>query len=540
MSIARYVFLIHLFLLCCSGCILAQDAYFVRFRDKGHSPYSLERPQEYLSERALERRLRQQIDIDSTDMPVTPAYLKQLTTAGGRVLYPLRWFNGAVVQADATAALAIAALPQVMSVERVWQVSGIKGTKSTQDVIASSLASYNYGSARQQIEQLGGHRLHQQGFTGAGYVIAVLDAGFMNVDVHPAFDSMRVAGRLLGTRDFVNPQSNIYAENPHGAQVLSTMAGLIPGQMVGTAPRAQYWLVRTEDEVSEQLIEEYNWIAGAELADSVGADVVNTSLGYNTFDDDSQSHSYADLNGQTTPITRGANMAASKGMLMVVSAGNEGSNSWRYIAAPADSPDVLTVGAIDSQGGVTFFSSRGPAADGRIKPDVCAMGYGATVMQPGTSGLTSASGTSFSGPIVAGLMACLWQAYPNLRPAELIDLVRSSASHYGKPNNDIGYGIPNFARAIGLSVPANVLDAEALTVFPNPTHNMVSARLPLAHTATVQVAIASPMGHLVHRQNLMANQGILQIELPSYMAQGVYMLSVAANGVTYVAKFIKL
>lgn len=540
MSIARYVFLIHLFLLCCSGCILAQDAYFVRFRDKGHSPYSLERPQEYLSERALERRLRQQIDIDSTDMPVTPAYLKQLTTAGGRVLYPLRWFNGAVVQADATAVLAIAALPQVMSVERVWQVSGIKGTKSTQDVIASSLASYNYGSARQQIEQLGGHRLHQQGFTGVGYVIAVLDAGFMNVDVHPAFDSMRVAGRLLGTRDFVNPQSNIYAENPHGAQVLSTMAGLIPGQMVGTAPRAQYWLVRTEDEVSEQLIEEYNWIAGAELADSVGADVVNTSLGYNTFDDDSQSHSYADLNGQTTPITRGANMAASKGMLMVVSAGNEGSNSWRYIAAPADSPDVLTVGAIDSQGGVTFFSSRGPAADGRIKPDVCAMGYGATVMQPGTSGLTSASGTSFSGPIVAGLMACLWQAYPNLRPAELIDLVRSSASHYGKPNNDIGYGIPNFARAIGLSVPANMLDAEALTVFPNPTHNMVSARLPLAHTATVQVAIASPMGHLVHRQNLMANHGILQIELPSYMAQGVYMLSVAANGVTYVAKFIKL
>ena len=362
----------------------------------------------------------------------------------------------------------------------------------------------------------------------------------MNVDVHPAFDSMRVAGRLLGTRDFVNPQSNIYAENSHGAQVLSTMAGLIPGQMVGTAPRAQYWLVRTEDEVCEQLIEEYNWIAGAELADSVGADVVNTSLGYNTFDDDSQSHSYADLNGQTTPITRGANMAASKGMLMVVSAGNEGSNSWRYIAAPADSPDVLTVGAIDSQGGVTFFSSRGPAADGRIKPDVCAMGYGATVMQPGTSGLTSASGTSFSGPIVAGLMACLWQAYPNLRPAELIDLVRSSASHYGKPNNDIGYGIPNFARAIGLSVPANMLDAEALTVFPNPTHNMVSARLPLAHTATVQVAIASPMGHLVHRQNLMANQGILQIELPSYMAQGVYMLSVAANGVTYVAKFIKL
>ena len=532
------IFLLQILLFSCFGHIFAQETYFVRFRDKGHSPYSLERPQEYLSERALERRLRQQIDIDSTDLPVTPAYVEQLADAGAQVLYPLRWLNGAVVRADGAVASAIAALPHVVGIELVRKNAGAKSKKSTQDIAVND--SYSYGYAQKQIEQLGGHRLHQQGFTGEGYVIAVLDAGFLHVDVHPVFDGMRLAGRLLGTRDFVNPQSSIYEENSHGAQVLSTMVGLIPGQMIGTAPQAQYWLIRTEDDATEQPIEEYNWIAGAELADSVGADVVNTSLGYNTFDDDSHNHTYADLDGQTTPITIGANMAASKGMLMVVSAGNEGSNDWHYIAAPADSPDVLTVGAVDEQGRVSYFSSRGPSADGRIKPDVCAMGVNATVMARATTGLSQNSGTSFSGPIVAGLMACLWQAYPNLRPAELIEMVRSSASHYSNPNNDIGYGIPNFARAIGLSVPTNSINTEALTIFPNPAHNMVTARLPFAYTASVQVAIASVMGHCVQSQKVVANQGLLQIELPSHMAQGVYMLSVKVDGVTYVAKFIKI
>ncbi len=333
------------------------------------------------------------------------------------------------------------------SISKIPEENLVKGTTSGQ--------SYDYGQAFNQINMLNGIPLHDLGLDGAGMTIAVLDAGFLNADVIEAFDSLWLNNQIIGYKDFVSPLApDIFDSHYHGTMVLSTMGANLPTEMVGTAPKADYWLLRSEDGATEYLIEELNWASAAEFADSLGADIINSSLGYTTYDDPAQDHTYEDMDGNTTPITIAADLAASKGILVVNSAGNSGSSSWHYIGAPADGDSVFTIGAVNSSGNYASFSSTGPTYDDRIKPNVVAQGQGSTVISAYSGNVTSGNGTSFSSPITAGMVACLWQAHPNKKNTEIMEAIQQSASQALNPDSLLGYGIPDyFAAHSTLSLP---------------------------------------------------------------------------------------
>lgn len=275
--------------------------------------------------------------------------------------------------------------------------------------------SFNYGQATGQTQMIAMDALHNLGYAGEGMLIALLDGGFLDANIMPSLDSVFSNNQVLATWDFVSNDANVYDDNWHGASVFSCIAANVPGEMVGTAPHAQFLLLRSEDVSSEYIIEEYNYAAAAEFADSAGADVIHSSLGYTKFDDASQDHTYADMNGNTAPATIAADLAAKKGIIVTSSAGNEGNSQWNYISVPADGDSVLAVGAVDQQAMYSSFSSNGPSADGRVKPDVAAVGGSTFLFMPFNPSVVQASGTSFSGPIIAGAAACLWQSWPTKR-----------------------------------------------------------------------------------------------------------------------------
>lgn len=533
-----------LFAITASFSTSAQDKYFVKFTDKENSTYSTENPSAFLSERAISRRTKQGISITQEDLPVNFNYIQQVKSTGAIVDYSLKWFNGVVVTiTNSNQLTSIQNFSFVSSTNRIYQ----SGTKSSElsydeckeiypDKNTSSSLELNYGNSSTQIKMMNGHMLHNAGFLGEGIQIAVLDAGFWNVNSHQAFDSLRTRGRILGTKDFINPNSNIYQEDSHGMMVLSTMGGYIAGKLIGTAPRAKYWLIRTENASVEQIYEEYAWAAGAEFADSVGADIINTSLGYSTFDVELQNHTYNDLDGSKTPITKAANIAASKGMVVVVSAGNEGNKTWYYISAPADSPEVLTVGAVDQYRNKAAFSSFGPTADGRIKPDVCAMGKTAVVAS--TLGLVGTNdGTSFSAPIMTGMVACLWQAKPTLTSTVIIQLVKASSSNASSPNNSIGYGIPDFSTTVGVT--SEVFGSDRITIFPNPFNNAIKLHLPEIMEGMAEYSVISIIGKTIVRNKGSIVNHQLEIELPNSTPVGSYIIKVTSGSKVYVAKAVK-
>ncbi len=451
---------------------VAPDKYRVNFTDKNNSPYSIEHPEDFLTQKAIDRRIRQGIPVVENDLPVNPSYVNAVKNTGATLLNVSRWFNMVTVMTDDTAVLnAIDALPFVLSVDKLTHKNPKKVKNSVKPFFENETLenisgndlykgdskgrSYDYGQGWNQINMVNGIALHDKGFDGAGMTIAVLDAGFLNADVLAAFDSLWMNNRILGWKDFADPLSpDIFGAHSHGSMVLSTMGAYLPGQLVGTAPQASYWLLRSEDAATEYLIEELNWVSAAEFADSVGADVINSSLAYTTFDDPSQNHTYADLDGNTAPGTIGADLAASKGILVVNSAGNWGGSPWQYIGVPADGDSVFTIGAVNSSGAYVSFSSTGPTADGRIKPDVVAQGRSSAVINPYNGSVASGSGTSFSSPITAGMVACLWQAHQEHTNAEIMEAVRQSASQYNNPDTLLGYGIPDYLKADSmLSVP---------------------------------------------------------------------------------------
>ncbi|MDR0962851.1 MAG: S8 family serine peptidase [Mediterranea sp.] len=422
--------------------------YRISLTDKKATTYSLQRPQEFLSAKALERRRRQQIAVDSTDLPVCRAYIDAIRKQGVHIVTTGKWDNIVTVSCnDSTLITRIASLPFVRSTERVWKSPG--ASKPSMSMKRDSLINRSdtvpgeyYGTASQQIRLSRADKLHEAGFRGQGMTIAVIDAGFHNVDRITAMQNIRV----LGTRDFVNPHADIYAESSHGLGVLSCIGMNRPYAMVGTAPEASFWLLRTEDEYSENLVEQDYWASAIEFADSVGVDVVNASLGYYTFDDPSKNYNFCNLDGRFALISRQASRVADKGMILVCSAGNAGMGSWKKITPPGDADHVITVGATDRTGTLTPFSSIGNSADGRIKPDVVAVGGFASVMRPnGNQG--EANGTSFASPIMCGMVACLWQALPELTAKELIEHVRQAGDRAACPDNIYGYGIPDMWKA---------------------------------------------------------------------------------------------
>lgn len=417
--------------------------YRISLKDKAATDYSLQKPEMYLSKKSIERRKRQGLEIDSTDLPVCKKYVDAIRKKGVHVLVTGKWDNFVTVSCNDSMLIAeIAGLPFVRSTERVWR--GVAKRASERDSLINKPLRTDslYGPAITQIKMSHADRLHEAGFKGQGMTIAVIDAGFHNVDKIEAMKNINI----LGTRDFVNPEADIYAENSHGMSVLSCMAMNQPNVMIGTAPEASYWLLRSEDEYSENLVEQDYWAAAIEFADSVGVDLVNTSLGYYSFDDPAKNYRYRDLNGHYALMSREAAKAADKGIVVVCSAGNSGSGSWKKITPPGDAENVITVGAVNKYGVLAPFSSVGNTADGRVKPDVVAVGLGSDVM--GTDGnLRHANGTSFSSPIMCGMVACLWQACPELTAKEIIELVRRSGDRAVFPDNIYGYGIPDLWKA---------------------------------------------------------------------------------------------
>lgn len=417
--------------------------YRISLKDKAATDYSLQKPEMYLSKKSIERRKRQGLEIDSTDLPVCKKYVDAIRKKGVHVLVTGKWDNFVTVSCNDSMLIAeIAGLPFVRSTERVWR--GVAKRASERDSLINKPLRTDslYGPAITQIKMSHADRLHEAGFKGQGMTIAVIDAGFHNVDKIEAMKNINI----LGTRDFVNPEADIYAESSHGMSVLSCMAMNQPNVMIGTAPEASYWLLRSEDEYSENLVEQDYWAAAIEFADSVGVDLVNTSLGYYSFDDPTKNYRYRDLNGHYALMSREAAKAADKGIVVVCSAGNSGSGSWKKITPPGDAENVITVGAVNKYGVLAPFSSVGNTADGRVKPDVVAVGLGSDVM--GTDGnLRHANGTSFSSPIMCGMVACLWQACPELTAKEIIELVRRSGDRAVFPDNIYGYGIPDLWKA---------------------------------------------------------------------------------------------
>ena len=417
--------------------------YRISLKDKAATDYSLQKPEMYLSKKSIERRKRQGLEIDSTDLPVCKKYVDAIRKKGVHVLVTGKWDNFVTVSCNDSMLIAeIAGLPFVRSTERVWR--GVAKRASERDSLINKPLRTDslYGPAITQIKMSHADRLHEAGFKGQGMTIAVIDAGFHNVDKIEAMKNINI----LGTRDFVNPEADIYAESSHGMSVLSCMAMNQPNVMIGTAPEASYWLLRSEDEYSENLVEQDYWAAAIEFADSVGVDLVNTSLGYYSFDDPTKNYRYRDLNGHYALMSREAAKAADKGIVVVCSAGNSGSGSWKKITPPGGAENVITVGAVNKYGVLAPFSSVGNTADGRVKPDVVAVGLGSDVM--GTDGnLRHANGTSFSSPIMCGMVACLWQACPELTAKEIIELVRRSGDRAVFPDNIYGYGIPDLWKA---------------------------------------------------------------------------------------------
>ncbi|MBR1593274.1 MAG: S8 family serine peptidase [Alloprevotella sp.] len=422
--------------------------YRVYLKDKKNSPYSLKRPEEFLSKRALDRRQRYGIKVDKADLPVSPNYLQVLRDAGLRIHNVSKWQNTAVVETtDTTLMQAVREMAFVTGVVKVWVgpdsvlVMDKPNRKRKVKNEREHLTSY-YGNAQQQVEMLAADRLHEAGYRGEGMLIGILDGGFNNADVITGFNR----ANILGTRNFVDPSVDVYDEGSHGMMVLSCIGANTPHNLVGTAPEAQFYLIQTEDGRSEQLVEEDNYCAGLEYADSLGCDVVTASLGYYKFDDPAMNHPYSALDGQTAINSRSASMAASRGMLLLNSAGNEGNDQWKKIGFPADARDILAVGAVRSDSVNTDFSSLGFSADGRVKPDVMAMGEDAAVYST-RGNTTTANGTSFSCPILCGAVTCLWQAHRDKTPLEIIDAVHRSGHYADSPNEVFGYGIPNLWKA---------------------------------------------------------------------------------------------
>jgi serine protease AprX len=455
----------------------AQIFWWIGFTDKSGSEYTLEDPSVYLSERALQRRQKQGIPVDALDLPVNREYMSRVLQLGATYIHSSRWLNGMTVRADsAHFGQRVSELPFVREVQITKR--NLETTKSLQDKFRvldeakerTEIDTGWYGASVTQVGMLNGHVLHQHGFYGQGIEIAVLDAGFYRVNQFPAFDSLWIQGRILGTRDFVFPGSDVFQEHWHGMSVLSVLGANLPGSLMGTAPGASYWLIRSEDTSTEFLLEEDNWVAAAEYADSAGVDILQTSLGYYLFDDSIMNHRYADMDGQTTRVTRAADIAASRGMLVVASAGNEGNNPWKYILAPADGDDVIAVAAVNKEKNPALFTSFGPASDGDIKPNVAALGLSTAIQQ--SNGLVGAgSGTSYAAPLISGMAACLWQANPQATAKQVKEAIEKSGTLYHAPDSLLGYGIPDFEVAdqiLKLSVVQEKDSGSDWWVVPNP------------------------------------------------------------------------
>lgn len=515
----------------CSAQLPAK--YLITFKDKTNSPYSVAKPLEFLSQRSVNRRQKQNITVKTRDLPVNPAYLSEIKKAGAEIWFTSRWMNAALIQTSDATLQTILKLPFVKGLEVNGTVDDPKSRSGRKKAKFEALdnQSFNYGLSKIQNEMIGVNVMHDLGFRGEGMMIGVLDAGFNNADKIPAFKPLFDEKRIIGTYDFVKKETAVYEDDAHGTEVLSCMGAFLEGSMVGTAPKASYLLLRSEEASSEYIIEEANWLFAAEYADSVGVDLINSSLGYTTFDDAKTNHTYSQLDGNTTIAARAADWAVGVGIVCVISAGNEGNDAWKYEGTPADADSVLAVGAVDVNKLYAKFSSLGIPTDKRIKPDVVAMGQGTAIISP-SGNVTTGSGTSFSSPILCGMVAGYWQANPTLTAMQVMENVRKSGSQADKPDKILGYGIPNLFKVLSIEGEVN----DFFKVYPNPAKAEITIEIENVAGQNYAVILTDIFGRIQYSETLKNTVQTISVEkIPT----GIYFLRVGNEEKKGVVKLIK-
>jgi serine protease AprX len=495
------------------------------FTDKSNSTFSISNPSQFLSQKSISRRNRLSITITNEDLPVNASYVQQVKSTGAKTYHTTKWWNGVLVEANTASLSLIGNLAFVKKIELVAPGTKLLGgrVRTVNEKTESSLEATDF-----QLTQLGLDKMQTENYLGTGVDIAQFDSGWKGVNTVAPFANLFTDARLKDQWNYVRNSSDVFTDDSHGTEVLSTMAATIPSVFSGGIPNANFYLYQTEDRFEEYRVEEYNWLFAAERADSIGIDVINSSLGYNQFDDPSMDYTKANLDGNTAVVSKAARKAMDKGIVVVTSAGNEGNKSWNIITAPADVEGILSVGAVSTEGLRSSFSSVGPTADGRTKPDVVALGSAtSTISEFGN--LKSNSGTSLSSPLVACLAAGLIQAFPNATPSEIYKAIIASGDRYLKPDNSYGYGIPSFTKAKSY-LSYGYLEDE-ISIFPNPVTN-----------STVTILIKEPVGQLISAtvydyfgNKLLNNKSIsdwkenpIKLDLSS-IPNGLYVLEVASG-----------
>ena len=491
----RYILCLLLF---ASSATQAQTyRYLILFKDKASNNYSLNKPEAFLSSKSIERRRKNRVTISLQDLPISQNYLDQIKGSGANILFPLKWINGAMITqkpSDLKKTLALSCVKGLY-----WDFPADSSqVKQVLSGIQSSTVSPDYGNSSAQTNQLGIDQMHAKNILGQGSLITLLDDGFKQANTVSYLQNTFSEKRIIATLITDPTVTSIYTAGGHGTNVLSTIAGFESGKLIGTAYKASFALAQTEESGHELIVEEANWLRGAEWADSLGTDIISSSLGYSTFDNPLHNHTYADMNGKSTLVSKAAGWAASKGILVTISAGNEGANSWKYITAPADADSILTVGSVTALGSKSSFSSIGPSSDGRVKPDVVAMGSSSVVgFTDGTIGISN--GTSFSAPLIAGLAAGLLQTFPRHTVQQIRNALLKSGTQFSKTDLLLGFGIPNYDKAIAAMelILENELDASKLLIYPNPVSPGSAIHITMPY-ANAEVELLNSIGAVVH------------------------------------------
>ncbi len=500
-----------LFLLLASSATQAQTyRYLILFKDKASNTYSLNNPQAFLSSKSLERRTKNRVPIIEQDLPVSTTYLNQVKATGASILFPLKWINGALISQKPSELKKVLALSCVKGLYWNFPADSSQAYQIQSGTLATN-ANPNYGNSSNQITQLGIDQMHSRGIDGTGTLITLLDDGFKNANTVSYLQNLFAEKRVLATLKTDPSVSSIYSTGGHGTNVLSTIAANAPGQLIGTAFNASFALAQTEENRHELIVEEANWLRGAEWADSLGTDVISSSLGYSIFDNPLHNHTYSDMNGKSTLVSKAAAWAASKGILCTISAGNEGASSWKYITAPADADSILTVGSVNAVGNLSSFSSLGPSFDRRVKPDVVAMGS-STVVGNIDSSVGVSNGTSFSAPLIAGLAAGLIQTYPRHTAQQIRQAILKSGNKFTAPDMLRGFGLPNYTKASSLMelILENETSLKSIIIFPNPISPGTPIQIKMPYTSA-EVEMINNSGLTVHTFRLAQSESTIYL-----------------------------
>lgn len=519
--------------------------FAVFFNDKDTSLYDVNRPTVFLSPKAITRKNRQQIAITPLDFPVDVNYLNAINQLGYKVHNASKWFNCAIVLADTKNAIdTLQKIKGVKSVNYVGYGTTHLKPKSQVDLderIAVLEQKFDkkfeknkrdsnvYGQGLKQAEINNINTLHNIGLAGKGVTIAVIDAGFLRANVHPVLK--HAMSKVITTYDFVDMEQNVFNDDEHGTAVWSCMAAMDTFNFIGTAPLANYVLLRSEEANTEFPVEEFYWTIAAEFADSIGADIINSSLGYNAFDDKTFNYKLTDLNGKTAWITKAANIATDKGLLLINSAGNEGNTLWRQVVFPADAPQVIAVGAVDDKMRHASFSSIGSNKNKLIKPTLMALGENATVASDlGT--IYQSDGTSYASPILAGGIACLWPVFMHLETQQIHHILKLSANYYYHPNRYFGYGVPDLFLAHQF---AKKYDKDTLLSVTILDDKNIHVGLGLSQKQKLKFALLNSSNKIVYSytENVKFG-GISRVALSrsNKIKRGTYTLVVTNNNVT--------